>query len=280
MTQEQSRLFIEDSFMRSVISMTLNAPKVIGVEDDDPEGHIPLDRLQTGIDVVIPLWPNPAKEQGERDILAVCFEQGRLIVLRIEKTYYPADIQPEFVIRIAPEYLQSNGVARLWYGLLNTADNESLSSKRYLTIDHTEIPTDLPEVDFPQTDKENGYLNCKADPPIWEGVQIKVSALTGFRVGDRCEIEWTGYKSQNGSGDPIGNTYKKIIRQSLSDEDIREGFVEVVEPYIPHIEPMENNASALVTYAVYRGKKLVGKSKVTLVRIDRIVPGDESCGPG
>ncbi|MDI3357781.1 hypothetical protein MO767_26015 [Pseudomonas sp. UYIF39] len=261
--------------------LTYDPPKVIGVPDSDidPEGHIPTPLLLTGIEVVVPLWPEPAKEPLETDTLTVCFEQAGQTPVRIPNTYKPEDMRPEFIIRIGPEHLKNNGPGELWYELVNSAGNPSESYKRRLTIDHTPVPVDLKEARFTHADMW-GYLYCKTDPPLWEGVNVEIPALQGFNVGDRCEVLWRGYSTLNGSGPEIDSARKTVIRSSLSDQDIREGYSLVIEPYETHIKPMVNNDSATVVYRVFRGAKLVGSSKIALVKIDRIVSGDElPCGP-
>ncbi|WP_454868302.1 hypothetical protein [Pseudomonas farris] len=259
--------------------LTFDAPKVIGVADDDSEGHIPLELLLTGIDVVVPLWPEPAKDPGERDVLKVRFEQFGQLPVNIEKTYLPADMKPEFIIHIAPEYLQNNGVGELWYELRDSADNPSFSFRRKLTINHTPVPSDLEEANFPHVNDE-GYLNCSTKPPLWEGVTVKIPALLGFNVGDRCEVLWRGYSSLNGSGPELVEARKTVIRPALSDSDIQNGYFVVIEPYAIHIKPMVDKDSATVEYRVYRGMRLVGISKIALVKIDRVIPGEIlPCGP-
>lgn len=258
--------------------LTFDAPKVLGVADPvvDPEGQIPNDLLLKGIDVVVPLWPEPAKDPGERDILTVFFEQPGEPLVTIQNTYYPDDMKPEFIIHIGPEYLRINGVGELWYGILNSADNPSNSFPRRLTIDHA---GDLEEADFEHATKW-GYLNCETDPPLWEGVTVNIPALAGFNVGDRCEVRWRGFSTLNGSGTEFISAKKTVIRPALSEQDIREGFSLVIEPYETHIKPMVKNASATVVYSVYRGAKRVGKSKTAVVKIDRIKPGEEfPCEP-
>lgn len=261
--------------------LTFDAPKVIGVADPDvdPEGYIPLPLLLTGIDAVIPLWDKPASKPGERDILTVWFVQPGQPPVKIEKTYEPADMKPEFIIHIGPEYLRNNGQGELWYELLDTADNPSSSLRRRLTIDHTPIKVDLEEADFLHAN-DSGYLNCSTVPPLWDGVTVIIPKLTGFNVGDRCEALWKGYSSLNGSGPELTDARKNVIRPALSDQDISEGYSLVIEPYGIHIKPMESNASATVEYRVYRGMRLVGISKIALVKIDRIIPGEEfPCEP-
>lgn len=256
-------------------------PKIIGVPDADvdPEGPIPPPLLLTGIEVVVPLWPVPAKDPGESDTLTVCFNQTGQLPVRITNTYKPEDMRPEFIIRIGPEHLGNNGMGELWYELVNSAGNPSDSYKRRLTIDHTPVPVDLKEAEFPHANLW-GYLNCATNPPLWEGVKVDIPALQEFKVGDRCEVLWQGYSTLNGSGPEISSARKSVIRPSLSEQDIREGYSLVIEPYETHVKPMVNNDSATVIYCVFRGTKLVGSSKIALVKIDRIISGDDlPCGP-
>ena len=116
-------------------------PSVIGVldADIDPQGHIPPSLLSTGIQVVVPLWPEPAKEPGEYDTLTMCYDQDGQDSVRIINTYKPEDMKPEFLIRLGPEHLKNNGVGQLWYELANSAGNPSKSFERSLTIDHTSL---------------------------------------------------------------------------------------------------------------------------------------------
>jgi hypothetical protein len=265
--------------MAPIKPLTFAAPKVKGVADPDvdPEGHISLPLL--GIDVVVPIWDEPATKPGERDILTVRFEQSGQPPVKIVNIYTPADMKPEFIIHIGPEHLLSNGVGELWYELLNSADNPSFSFRRKLTIDHTPVPIDLEEADFLNRSFW-GYYNCDTNPPIWLGIHVLIPPLTLFKVGDRCEVTWRGYSTLNGSGTEIAGARWINVRQNLSDEDIRDGYRLVVEPYAIHIEPMVKDSSATLVYQIYRGLKLVGVSKKALVKIDRIIPGkDFTCGP-
>jgi hypothetical protein len=255
--------------------------KVIGVEDADidPDGYIPLHLLLAGIDVVIPLWPIYATMPGDRDLLTVYFEQPGQLLVEIENAYTAVDIKPQFIIHIDTQFLQVNGVGQLWYRVLDSVDHPSTSERRNLTIDHSPIPIDLERPDCPDKNFD-GYLNCSTDPPLWEGVRVSVPPLPGFKVGDRVETLWRGYNSLNGSGVEYVRSRKKHIRTRLSEADIKNGYSLIVEPYDVHIKPMVENASAVVQYRVFRGRRLVGVSKQGLVKIDRIVSGgDYPCGP-
>jgi len=280
--QQQNNLYIKRAYdMAPNKPLEFDAPRVVGVADPDidPAGYIPFELLLSGIEVVVPLWDEPAQESGERDILTICFEQLGQPQVRVENIYEPADMQPEFIIPIGPEHLTRDGVGELWYELLDSADNPSNSRRRNLTIDHTPVPANLPEAEFEHANL-HGYLNCGTVPPLWHGVTIRIPPLTGFYAGDRCEVTWRGYLSLNDSGPEVTSARKIITRPTLSEQDIREGFLLVVEPYDTHIKPMVRNASATVVYRIYRGTKLVGMSKTAGVKIDRILPGEElPCGP-
>jgi len=253
-------------------------PKVNGVADDDPEGYIPLDLLQKGIEVVVPIWRRQSPD-GKQDTLIVWMRRSGDVEIS-RKAYITPISELEFIVPIGPEYLVADGVIEVFYETRNYLNNPSYSLLRKLTIDHAPIYKDLPEVDFPAADFF-GYLNCDSKPPIWSGVEVKVPPLPSFcKVGDVCRVEWIGYLSPNGSGDRITSTYKVINKELLNDLEIENGFSVTIEPFAPHLEPMQDNASAISEYSVYRGAKLIGTSKKGLVRFDRIVPGNPvPCGP-
>lgn len=259
--------------------LTYDPPKVIGVADDDPDGYIPLDLLQKGIEVVVPIWPLQSPD-GRQDTLTVWMKRSGVVEFESRKSYDTPISELEFIVPIGPEYLVADGVVEVSYETRNFAGNPSPSGPRKLTIDHAPIPKDLPEVNFPAANLW-GYLNCTSNPPIWSGVEVKVPPLPSFcKVGDVCRVEWMGYLSLNGSGHSIASTYKVINKKLLSDIEIKNGFSVTIEPFIPHLEPMQNNASAIAEYSVHRGAKLIGVSEKGLVKIDRVVSGDTvPCGP-
>ncbi|MFJ4196708.1 hypothetical protein [Pseudomonas sp. NPDC089534] len=254
-------------------------PRVVGVADDDPDGYIPEELLAQGIEVLVPIWPNPA-DPGQTDKLIVEMKRNGVVVFS-QRTEHPGPIaETQFTIAIGPAYLVDDGIVEVMYTTLNHFNNPAYSLPRKLTIDHTLIPKDLTEPNFPAANR-NGYLNCSSEPPIWEGVEVKVPTLPDFvRVGDVCSVEWTGYLTLNGSGAPIAQTYKKIDKTIMNAQEIAQGFSVLVEPYRPHIEPMQKLASALANYTLYRGGRRIGVSLKGLVKIDRVIPGEEQlCGP-
>jgi hypothetical protein len=284
---KQAPNLLQERFESSPVEMVMppseilvyNPPKVVGVADDDPDGHIPLELLLTGIEVVVPIWPVQSPD-GRQDTLIVQMRRGTIIEFNWRQTYTTPIAEREFVIPIGPEYLTTDGVVEVFYQTRNYVQNTSNSLPRKLTIDHLPVVRDLKAVTYPKANL-HGYLNCKTKPPIWTGIEIEVPPLPAFvQSGDRCEVEWIGYLSPNGSGAAIGRTYKKIIKSSLTQAEIDKGFSVVVEPFVPHIEPMINKASAITTYSIYQGLKLIGTSKKGLVRIDRVVTGEDlPCGP-
>jgi len=260
-----------------------NPPKVVGIADDDPEGYIPPDLLQKGIKVIVPIWPVQSPN-GREDTLIVQMTRGTTVVFNFRQAYVTPISQLEFEIDIAPQFLIADGVFEVAYQARNFLGNVSNSAPRKLTIDRS-ITWKLPEVGFPAANT-HGYLSCSSNPPIWAGVEVKVPPLPVFcAVNDICSVEWVGYLSLNGSGAPIISTYKRINKVLLTEAEIKNGFSVRIEPFIPHLEPMQNNASALAGYSIYRGTQLKGVSDKGLVKIDRTIPGDEPgtilgiCGP-
>lgn len=269
----------DEQLLRDDILENYAPPGVIGVADDDPDGYIPLEKLEEGIDVVIPRWPDYAGS-GEIDTLVVRLEQDDQVPVVITNVYPGPDIPLEFIIHFGPEHLLNDGVAYVSYQTSNNEGNPAYSDPRKLTIDHTAVPVNLPKVSFPSATLWN-YLNCGTVPPIWEGVDVKVPPLTNFLVGDRCVVRWEGFYSLNASGPPIAGTFKEISRL-IESEDIREGFQVLIEPFDPHIKPMEDKASAEVQYTIFRGTKPVGRSLPGVVKIDRVIPDSHEylvCGP-
>jgi hypothetical protein len=254
-------------------------PKVHGIDDSDPEGVIPPELLVTGIEAVVPIWPRQSPD-GTRDTLTVNITRGTTIEFTWSDSYLTPIKELEFIIPIGPEYLLVDGVVELSYETRNFLGNPAPSLPRKLTIDHMPVVRDLTPVEFPAA-TPHGYLNCSTSPPIWSGIEIKVPPLPVFtQAGDKCVVEWFGYLSPNGSGDPIDRTYKSLTKDPLAEQEIINGYSTVVGPFVPHIEPMINRASAVAHYSIYRGSKLIAVSKQKMVKIDRIVTGEiDPCGP-
>ena len=258
--------------------LAYDPPTVVGVDENDPDGYIPLELLQTGIEVRIPIWPLPSPS-GKIDTLIVEMKRNGVVEFTSTTFHQNPISETEFFIPIGPQYLTVDGVVEVSYTTINYVGNTHPSDPRKLTIDHTPIPLRLPEVEFPAANL-HGYLNCTTQPPIWLGVEVKVPPLPSFcRPDDICAVEWVGYQSLNGSGPPINTTYKRIDTR-LTALEISNGFSVTIEPFRPHVEPMINNASAVANYTLYRGTRKIGASVRRAVKIDRVIPGEsQPCGP-
>lgn len=136
--------------------------------------------------------------------------------------------------------------------------------------------TGLPAPDIPQADA-SGYLNCSTTPPIWEGVTIRVDGNDNFAQGDTVDVNWLGYEDLGGL-QPIPSTAFRA-RKVLSRDEAEHGFEVIVEPYDVHIEPMVNQASAVISYELTKLAGGYGKSQRNLFYIDRTLPSGEVCKP-
>ncbi|MFJ5254146.1 hypothetical protein ACIP8I_02960 [Pseudomonas sp. NPDC088414] len=259
--------------------LVYDAPQVRGIPESDPAGNIPPDLLQNGIEVIIPVWPQQSPP-GEQDTLIVRLTRSGVVEFT-STTFYTTPITAlEIIIPIGPEFLINDGVVELSYETQNFVGNPAYSDPRTLTINHTPVPVNLPAPDFPAANIW-GYLNCSSNPPVWHGIEVKVPPLPAFcQIGDVCAVEWSGYSTLNGSGTVIPGTYKRIDKTLLSAQEIAVGFSITVEPFVPHIEPMKKDASGKAGYSIYRGFRLIGSSNSGVVKIDRIIPGENlPCGP-
>ncbi|MDR6924125.1 hypothetical protein [Pseudomonas sp. BE134] len=253
-----------------------DAPEVVGVDVNDPEGQVPIELITKGLEVIVKRWENFPDKPPRKDRLRVAWEFAGTKTWVFDELIYPVPPERMF-IKIDPGLLTEDGVAYVSYEVWLEDINVIHSAKRKLTIDSA--PVDLLEPEFPSAD--GGYLNCSTDnPPLWEGVRVKVPPDPDFARGDVLIVHWDGYKSLNGSGPPIANTYKKIRKTIVTQEELDKGVEVLIEPFVPHIEPMIDNASALARYSLERNGQIKRRSKVGLVRIDRIIPGEwDVCGP-
>ncbi|WP_156339476.1 hypothetical protein [Pseudomonas nunensis] len=251
-------------------------PEVNGVDASDPEGRIPAGLIGTGLTVPIPRWPNYPVTPPRYDRLQVFWEFGGIIELPYDEPVYPVP-PPIIEVHIPPRYLAVDGVAYLYYAAWGHDVNDTWSFKKKLTIDTRYVPVNLQPVSYP--DALLGYLNCQSARKLWEGVRVKVPPDPGCAIGDWIVVHWNGYLSQNASGPTIPGTYKEVRRQLLTDADLREGVEVLIEPYVPHIEPMWINASAEVWYELERNNLVIRKSVKKHVMIDRVQSGQLPCGP-
>ncbi|WP_422416460.1 hypothetical protein [Pseudomonas sp. GZD-222] len=134
----------------------------------------------------------------------------------------------------------------------------------------------LPVPTFPHADRQ-GYLNCCATPRLWEGVTLRIAGNPNFAQGDAVEVTWQGYEDL-GANRPIPGT-QLIIPKVLSASEAADGFEVVILPYSTHIEPMEDNGSAVASYTLTKTDGGFGRSRRELVYITRTMPSGQVCGP-
>lgn len=134
---------------------------------------------------------------------------------------------------------------------------------------------DLPEPDFPEADIY-GYINCNNEP--WNGITVRVTFVRNlFEYQDQITLYWQGYHTLNGH-DPIAGT-EGVFARTVSVKNVTDGYLDIlVEPFIPHIEPILEG-SALATYRLTKVGGQSGASYEGLVKINRKLPSGEICGP-
>lgn len=164
------------------------------------------------------------------------------------------------------------------YKVRDRAGNEtdSFSRETLAAVALKPLPGgDLPEPDFPEADID-GYINCANEP--WNGITVRVTFVRNlFEYQDQITLYWQGYHTLNGN-DPIAGT-EGVFARTVSVKNVTDGYLDIlVEPFIPHIEPILNG-SALATYRLTKVGGQSGKSYEGLVKIDRKLPSGEICGP-
>ncbi|WP_434557642.1 hypothetical protein [Pseudomonas sp. Z4-20] len=260
--------------LRSTVSTALT-PGVLaeplsveGVDDNDAEGYVPLDILNSGTRIVIPLWADP----GPNDQLWVLWLQSGVETRIVDRTYPAIVVDPFIYEPLTPAQMSLDGEAFVSYRVWKRGGgNFDDSPSRKLTIDHAPLLV-LAEPSFPHSTLW-GYLNNKTEPPLIVGVTVRIPPAIGIALpGDRNEVYWTGYRSLNGSGDPVQGT-QGVWSRILSSDDVNNGY-ELVVPFEIYVRPLIDNDSALVFCRLYRGGRLVAMSKKGLVRIDRVTPGE------
>ena len=240
------------------------------VEVDAAGVILPVAHLN-GLTVIVPRWPNPSPD-GQRNDLYIYLDDTE-----VSYTWYDSPLnQPEFRIVIEPRFFANDGVIQLWYQTI-TSGNDAFSEKRPLTV-RREVP-ELVGPLFPDATL-HGYLNCDSTPKLWEKLRVSVPVPTKIKwqVNDELLLSWQGFATLNGSGDALVST--EFLRV-LTAEDVAQGYVFSITEYELYIKPMVKNASAVAIYSIRRNGVLIGRSnkKDGLVKIDRTIPGEESCGP-
>ncbi|KHA70501.1 hypothetical protein NZ35_25435 [Pseudomonas chlororaphis] len=253
-----------------------DAPEVEGVDVNDPEGNVPEELRVKGLNVIVERWPNFPDVPPRVDRLKVAWEFAGVTNWVYDELIYPVPPEKMF-IKIDPSWLTKSGIAYVHYEVCFEDLNEDKSFKRKLTIDASPVNIAAPKF---KGANPWGWMGCASKPPLWDGVFVLIAPDPGFDLGDVLLVRWHGYYSPNGSGTPIAKTYKEIRKKIETQEELANGVEVRIWPFDPHIEPMVNKASALARCFLERNGEVIRKSQVGLLRIDRVVSGqEEPCGP-
>jgi hypothetical protein len=156
--------------------------------------------------------------------------------------------------------------------------NEQLSPDTFVNI-HITAPVNFPRVEYVGVNKL-GWYNCQADPPIWDGIRVRVYKHTSILLNDEVRMKWQGTLGFAGDR-PIPETAEVFIEfWTSTDEGI--GYHDFIVPYRPYVEPMKHEAGASAEFSVWRSGVRVGSSSVRYVKFDRVYASNPIvyCGPG
>lgn len=261
------------------IGVFARAFTVEGVDPNDPTPQLPPDASTNGVYLNIPLWESPSQEVGKSDLLEIwVLEPGVAFETLFYSNSFPVPITIPARFHLPPQYLQREGEISLRYRVtMGDTGNPDTSLPQRFTL-RRQVPTNLAEPLFPNATLW-GYLNCKTVPPMWEEIRVLIPSQAGkFERDDECLLDWESFRSLNGIG-AIPNTSTRFTKR-LTEQEAANGFSFVLMQYDRLIGPIEGLGSALVNYSLYRNNVPVGKSAVGLVKIDRVIPGENGfCGP-
>lgn len=186
---------------------------------------------------------------------------GSLVEVEIPWEYILPELQNP---NLPVYYVTRNGV------------NEQLSRKTEVKVSIV-IIENLEEPTYPHATKW-GVLDCCSVPRLWEGVTVHVPGSSHFAAMDEVNVHWQGCRGQNGT-DPFEDAYHEFSK-IIDPADVADGFDIVVTDYEKLIAPMVNNGSALVRYVLYKRDGGIGRSRPSVVIINRTMPSTEVCSPG
>jgi hypothetical protein len=251
------------------------------IEGVGPDGVLPQEASTDGAKLLIPMWAAPSIEDGKSDLLEIWIkEPGATTETRFYSNFFQVPVTIPSFFLLPAQYLQSDGDIVLRYRVtIGDNDNEDTSLPQTFIV-RRPVPINLEEPTFPSANWW-GYLNCSSIPKLWEELWIDVEAQPGrFEAGDVCVLDWEGFRSLNGVN-PIPGT-KLQVRKVLTKTEAENGpfFILGSDKYEQYIKPMERDSSALASYTLYRNGIPQGRSESALVKIDRVIPGEnQPCSP-
>lgn len=164
-------------------------------------------------------------------------------------------------------YTTSNGV------------NEQLANFTSVTVAVVPILS-LTQVQFPSA--PDAWINCQTVPPMWDHIPLGIPGNTQLREGDAVLLSWQGYEEFYTG--PIDGTEDSLLH-FLSAEEAKNGYIFKQDNYEEKIKPIRSDnpasvgSSALVSYVVLRGTRIIGRARERQIKIDQRYPGGRYCGP-
>ncbi|MEW5715920.1 hypothetical protein AB1462_26635 [Pseudomonas sp. SB113] len=158
--------------------------------------------------------------------------------------------------------------------------NEQLANFSEAILD-VAPPVTLLNVEFPSANLGN-FLNCTSEPRIWDYIPLKVPHHALMEAGDKLILSWHGYEEFAGTR-PIAGT-GDVLERVLSLEDASRGYVFQQDKYDEKVKPIRSpdphslGSSASAEYTLMRGTRVLGRSRIRYVKIDRR-RGEVWCGP-
>jgi hypothetical protein len=241
----------------------------------EPDGFIPLPLLISGTTARIQRW----EETSFDDHLEVFWLQDGNEELLFERRFPTGIVPPEIEVTIPPSRMAVNGTALLYY-IITAFGMPDPSPRKPLIIDHTQEPEKiLAEAIFTNLTKY-GYYNCETDPALTSGIVIDIPKQPWARPGDQFSLKLQGYRTLNGSpgenGEHIVPESAETLTRFLNDQEIENGFSQSVS-FAPCIKPLIDEDSLVAIYTITRAGRVIGKSRLAVAKIDRILSGSTYC---
>ncbi|WP_405125914.1 hypothetical protein ACI51W_30010 [Pseudomonas marginalis] len=170
--------------------------------------------------------------------------------------------------RMPVYYTTSNGV------------NEQLANFTNVTVAVVPILS-LTQVQFPSATAD-AWINCQTVPPMWDHIPLGIPGNTQLREGDAVLLSWQGYEGFFTG--PIDGTEDSLLH-FLSAEEAKKGYTFKQDNYEEKIKPIRSDnpasvgSSALVSYEVLRGTRIIGRARERQVKIDQRYSSGRYCGP-
>ena len=170
--------------------------------------------------------------------------------------------------RMPVYYTTSNGV------------NEQLANFTNVTVAVVPILS-LTQVQFPSATAD-AWINCQTVPPMWDHIPLGIPGNTQLREGDAVLLSWQGYEGFFTG--PIDGTEDSLLH-FLSAEEAKNGYIFKQDDYEEKIKPIRSDnpasvgSSALVSYEVLRGTRIIGRARERQVKIDQRYSSGRYCGP-